>query len=314
MRNTLTLFAIIIFSISVNAQFRFMDSPARNEKPVNTGPDKSNEADPDGEEENFMRLNKLGVREGVVNGDFSRAIEYFKQALVIEPGCFVCKYNMGRSYIALKKYGIAEEIFAGLVRIKPDSANSLSSLGEVISLQGDDKKALPMLKKSLELNPKDSITLNNYGISLHNTGNFKKALSMFDKAIEIQSDLAEAHNYRGLTLYQLGKYKKALKSLLKANSLEPNVPEVHNNLGVVLGKLGKKKKSHEHYLDAIRLRPDFANAIFNLALNYLELGKRDEAQKQLKSLERLDATLARALRKTLWGKYVLDASANKSKN
>jgi len=313
MRNTLTFFAIIIFSVSINAQLQFVERSNSEVKKRNPRSTKERIPEPEGEE-NYVKLNNLGVGMGRDKGDFRSAIDYFKQAIEIEPNCFACRYNLGRSYIALKKYSDAQEIFDRLAKENPKSANVLSTLGEVFSLRGDDKKALPLLKKSLELDSGDSITLNNYGISLHNTGKYEEALGAFNKAIEIQPELVEAHNYRGLTLYQLGKYKKALKSLRLADSLQPNVPEIQNNLGVVLGKMGKKKEAHKHHLEAVRLNPNFSYAVYNLALNYLEIGKRDEAQKQLKSLEKIDTTLASSLRKVLWGKYVVDASAFRSNN
>ncbi len=314
MRNTLTFFAIIIFSISANAQFRFIERANNNDNPDGDQPIKRAETTEEVGERSSLKLNNLGVKEGRVNKDFIAAIEYFKQAVAVEPDCFTCKYNMGRAYIALERYSIAQDIFENLVKENPKSADSLSSLGEVLSLRDDDKGALPLLKKSLKIDPNDSITLNNYGIALHKTGNFKKAVAVFEKAIKRKPDLAEAHNYLGLTFYQLGKFKNALKSLRLADSFEPNVPEVQNNLGVVLGRIGKKKEAHKHHLEAVRLNPKFSYAVYNLGLSYLGLKKRDEAHKQLILLDNLDPVLARSLRKVLWGKFVVDASTEQVKS
>jgi Flp pilus assembly protein TadD len=111
----------------------------------------------------------------------------------------------------------------------------------------------------------------------------------------------------------MGRHKEALKDLQKADSIKPDHPQILNNLGVVLSRLGKKQEAHDYYLKALRLQPDYNSAIYNLAVSFLERGDRQAAQRQLNSLQIIDAAMSDLLKKHLWGKFVINASEVKSK-
>ena len=93
--------------------------------------------------------------------------------------------------------------------------------------------------------------------------------------------------------------------------LNPALPETLNNLGVALGAVGKHKEAHPLFLEANRLRTDWPEARYNLAMSYMELGDKNDARKELYVLDRLDFNLAEKVRRTIFGKFLIDVSEAK---
>jgi tetratricopeptide (TPR) repeat protein len=263
---------------------------------------------------NFVEINKLGVQKYLVEKDYRQASVFFTKALEIEPGCFACKFNLGRAFLSAQKLDDAIKIFNELAAVDQKNADVLASLGEAYTEKEFYGESVEYFRQSLKLNPNDAVTFSNYAISLSRLGKLDEALTNLDKALKLQPDFAEAYSNRGYALFLLGRQKDALESLQKAVKLNDGIAQIHNNLGVVLEYFGKKAEAKKHYLEAVRLKPDYGEGICNLALVYLQNGDREAAYAQLKTLEKVDFKLAGQLRDAIWGKYVIDASKVKTKN
>jgi len=310
MQKTFIIFALIVWSSTVSAQMKVRDLQTINDEPVGSAQIQQNSA----ATANFVELNRLGVQKALVEKNYKEASVFFSKAIEAAPDCFKCKFNLGRSLLALEKPDEAIKIFDELAAVSRNDAELLGSLGEAYNMKGLYQESIPYFQKAAKINPKDAITLTNYAVSLTMLQKHKDALENLEKAIKLKPDFPEAYSNRGYSLYFLGRYKDALESLRIAEKLNPNIAQVYNNLGVVLDKLGKKKEAKSHYEKAVALKADYGEALCNLALSNLEEGNREAAYQQLKTLEKVNFRLAGQLRDVLWGKYVVDASQVKEKD
>jgi spermidine synthase len=117
---------------------------------------------------------------------------------------------------------------AYLGAVVPESAELHKLLGR--SLAAPDE-ALPHLRRSVELDPRDG----------------------------------EARYHLATVLLESRRFDDALEEFRAAERLMPDSAEVHNNLGVTLASQGKLAEAIDAFQQALKLRPGFADAQRNLA-------------------------------------------------
>jgi predicted O-linked N-acetylglucosamine transferase (SPINDLY family) len=184
----------------------------------------------------FDALNLLGVI-AMQRQDFPRALELFRQAIVLCPQNAVFYFNQ---------------------------ANALSALAHTA-------QAVASYDKAIGLQPQYAEAYNNRGTALKNLGQLGKALASYDKALAIQPQHAKAHVNRGNVLLALKQHSLATASYDKAISILPSYAEAHSNKGNVLVDLRQLQAGVVCYDKAIALDPEYAEAYANRGFAQTEL-------------------------------------------
>ena len=81
------------------------------------------------------------------NGEYTKAIEAFKQAVAKEPNFVDAYYNMGSIYEYLKSYQSAISCFAKINQLEPNDSEIIVKLGELYAKAGDWTNALSYADK-----------------------------------------------------------------------------------------------------------------------------------------------------------------------
>lgn len=149
-------------------------------------------------------------------------------------------------------------------------------------------RALQILKRGLEYNPKSTILLFQMGVFEHKLGNIDKSISHMEKVINIDPEHAKALNFLGYTLternkdldrakiliqkalelepkngyfldslawyyYKSQRFEKAWKTISSAVDQVEKDPVIWEHLGDIASKLDKKEKGIEAYKKALGL-------------------------------------------------------------
>ena len=122
----------------------------------------------------------------VSNQDLRAALEYFDQAIKLNPNHPKAWYNMG---MCLMKLGEAKEeasrCFEKAIEINPLDAESWNNKGAILEMLENNSDALKCYERSLELRPGYSRAWQNKGGLLQKMGNKKAAKECFRKAVEL---------------------------------------------------------------------------------------------------------------------------------
>jgi tetratricopeptide (TPR) repeat protein len=124
------------------------------------------------------------------------------------------------------------------------------------------EKAAELLKKSIDMNPRNASEAYNYlGYMWAERGiHLDEALDMVRKALEEEPDKAEYQDSLGWVYYMKGEYEKALEELQQAASkLKPEDAVVFDHLAETLEKLGKADDAVRYWQKAIALDQDDAD-------------------------------------------------------
>lgn len=112
----------------------------------------------------------------------------------------------------------------------------LQKLTLIYIQNGDNEKALAVMKEAREANPDDPALMRS------------------------EADLA----------YKMGDMKKYNEVMEQIVKTDPNNPELYYNLGVSASQVGELEKAKGYYLKALELKPDYAFALINMAGTILQ--------------------------------------------
>ena len=197
-----------------------------------------------------------------------RAIDYFQQAIDLDPSYALAYTGMADAYIMLE-----------------DGGYGTLSYEEVMA------KAEPAVHKALELDPNLAEAYVSLGMMrqieaahLVDTGQVSMvdmdtaaAEAAFRRAIELNPNHAMAHvRYAGILTRQ-GRHEDALVVTQRALALDPLSPFVYIAVAWSLGNLKRFPEREFHLKKAIEIDPEFWLSYGILAGNYWSSGQLDEA-------------------------------------
>ena len=157
---------------------------------------------------------------------FAEAIEAYDQALALsgttQPEHWAIYYSRGISFEQTKQWPKAEADFLKALTLQPDHPLVLNYLGYSWIDQGQNlERALDMIRKAVNLRPRDGYIVDSLGWGQ----------------------------------YRMGDYKGAVKSLERATMLLPADPLVNDHLGDALWKVGRTREARFQWQRALDLEP-----------------------------------------------------------
>jgi tetratricopeptide (TPR) repeat protein len=229
------------------------------------------------------------------NSKFDDALRVYDAASKLQPLDAPTKNNVGRIYLKRasadrKNLDTAIDYFNQALKIDPDFIDARNNLGLALTEKGDTEaatdewrnliasasrelKTLP-LPTSKEAKPRDIRRRNEIfarviAARAALAENHLKAKQYADAAMEYKKLLALAPNNvaamsnRGLALYNTREYAEALKVYDQIITRDPKNAIAYNNRGVVMEALNNRSGALEAYKKAVELQPDYAEAKAN---------------------------------------------------
>ena len=162
--------------------------------------------------------------------DTSLAISSFQTAIEQDPNYFDAHMEIGM-LLAFKKNPVALEYFLNALRLQPKDVNVYYNMAKFYQDAGKLDLAEDTYAKVLKMDPKDKESLYNMGaIQLHHKNSPKTALEYFSKVISIDPNYAEAYFARGVCFEELKDYKNAKADYKMAIEIRPNYDFAIENL------------------------------------------------------------------------------------
>jgi serine/threonine protein kinase/TolB-like protein/Flp pilus assembly protein TadD len=192
--------------------------------------------------------------------EFRKAIEYFNQAVVLDPNYALAYAGLADAYASLSGFGFmppTEAIpkardFAHRASSLDDSlAEPRATLGYVlVQYEYDFAGSEREYKRAIELNPNYAMAHQWYGEMLSNVGRFDEAAAEYRRNLEIEP-LSLPDNWAyGRFLYYARRFDDALAQLMKTIELDPGFARAHRTLSEVYWVRGD-------YANAVEARARF---------------------------------------------------------
>lgn len=95
------------------------------------------------------------------NNDFGYAAAYYKRYVELKPQDPEGFVGLGASYDRLRRFDLADRVYAGLYKLTGGTVQYYNNLGYSYMLRGDLKSALENFRKAQALDPANPVILNN---------------------------------------------------------------------------------------------------------------------------------------------------------
>jgi tetratricopeptide (TPR) repeat protein len=171
----------------------------------------------------------------VAKGKISRGIDYYKQAIELDP-------TNGSAQQALVNGWLAA------IRVAPSIANNFVGLATAYQLQGNIDQAEKNYRRALQLEPTNQLAVD--GIKAIENDKVQMELDLFlNRAIAFQKE---------------GRYDESIDSYIKAVRLSPRNADIHYNVGTSFQAKKDWFQAEKAYRRALELDPNHKEATLAL--------------------------------------------------
>jgi TolB-like protein/Flp pilus assembly protein TadD len=188
-------------------------------------------------------------------GDLKKSIEYYDQALALDPDYALAYAGLADTYTVLGSGG-----YDGMV---PAEARQQAEAAALRALAIDD--SLAEAHTSLAV------------VKLNFTWDWAGAEQEFKRAIELNPSYATAHYYYSRYLNLFGRNEESIAESRRAEAIEPLVPTLSVNVARAYSFARQHERVIEQCRRALELDPDSWQAYWFLGLGHLHLRRYDEA-------------------------------------
>ena len=116
-------------------------------------------------------------------------------------------------------------------------AERCAGAGARLTREGRPAEAIPLLQRSIELNPRAAMSHHDLGVALTAPGRLEEAVEAFTAALRLDPGLATAHHFRAVILDNLGQTANAMEGYKAAVALKPDLVAAQIRLGeIYLGR------------------------------------------------------------------------------
>ncbi len=220
-------------------------------------------------------------------GKWDEAVASFRAAVRLRPNYADALNNLGNVLYFQKKLDEAVACYEEVLRVAPDHAGACSNLGEVVRQQGRLRDAVTYCERAVRLRPDFAQGRVHLGLALSAEERFEEALVHLEEAVRLQPDLPDAHHGLGFALLQLRRVDEAVASLETALRLKPDLADAHSNLGAALLRQGKLDEALGQFREALRLKPDLVEPRLFRAHALWQMGRFEEAETSAREALRL---------------------------
>lgn len=170
------------------------------------------------------------------SGDTALAISSFQTACEQDNEYYDAYVEAGRM-LALKKNPLCIQYFNNALKLDPKSVEVIYMIGKFYQDGKKYAQAIDAYNKLLQVDDKNKNALYNLGaIEFISSENKEKAKSFFTKAIEADPQYAEAYLARGLCFEEMGDAENAIADYKMALQSKPNYEDAVRNLNRLMDK------------------------------------------------------------------------------
>ncbi|HMK20734.1 MAG TPA: DUF3857 domain-containing protein [Terriglobales bacterium] len=184
-----------------------------------------------------------------------------------------------------------ENSMAGSPTPPPDmKADDLNEGARSAIQNGNLPLAIQLLKRAVEVDPKNKYAWNNLGLAYMGMRRSEDAVAAFKKALEVNPYDEFAYNNLGRAYWQDRKYEQAAEAFHKQLETNPLDKFAHGNLGAMYAEWHKYDLAAPELEKAASLNPEDAALQVSLGDAYLNLGQDQKALEAFDRATEISAT------------------------
>jgi len=222
------------------------------------------------------------VQKLLSNQEYSKALEYFKQAIQENPTEPRYHLNISNVYIVLNDIEKAKQHLHEALRLNPFQPEPYNNLGRLYYKQMLIDEAMPFFERALRMNPDYWEAHYNLAHCFAKKNQLNRAITHYGEVVRLNPEHPNAHFNLGLACIEETKFETAALHLKRAFELDPTNSEAIYQLGNVYVNLGKAFDAAAAFEQALVLVPTLEEAHHNLAILHLRNQEKQKALSRFK--------------------------------
>ena len=218
--------------------------------------------------------------------DLTRAVDYFQEAIRIEPDFAAAYAGLSRAWSERGVWGgktfmevesPARDAARRALQIDPTNSSAHTSMSMIL-LNYDHKysEAEEEVKRAIEIDPGSAEAYVAYGWLLQVVGRHEEVPQQMEKAEQLDPASSQIQADFGRMLYRARKYGEAEKYLKRSIELDPNNYGSYGRLGDLYLEMGRFGDAIAMFEKSRSIQPSGAHAL-RLAVVYARMGNRQAA-------------------------------------
>jgi protein O-GlcNAc transferase len=200
-------------------------------------------------------------------GHHHRAVERYKQAILIEPQQPLHHNNLGVALMALSKYAVAALSFQHALTLSSGYADAKCNLGLCFYHQNRLSQAKECFDETLLLNPLHDGALSNLGITYLIEHRYGEAAGCYEQLLANYPAKPEWYANLGSAYMRLDQYAKAAECFKRADDTAGGKPRHRISRSIALRAAGDLRESIRLLETVVAENPKQSLAIANLVVN-----------------------------------------------
>ena len=216
------------------------------------------------EKENFTALALMGELL-LASGNYKESIKFFTKSLKLNYNQEKTHLLLGYSFKQLNEYTKAIDCFRNSLLINPTFFEANMQLGQIYHLL-KDKNAILYYDNAISLEPQNEYVLYNKALFFQDMQDWNKALAAYAQLHEINKFHSDGHYNLGFIHMELELYNIAANNFSDAIYSNSSFYQAYYARGICFETLGKINQAESDYKRAIELNPSYNYAIDALKL------------------------------------------------
>jgi tetratricopeptide (TPR) repeat protein len=184
------------------------------------------------------------------------AIEYFSQAMEVDPNYSEYYNDRGAVYFKMGLLEHAERDYLQAIELSPPYAEVWTNLAQCYRAMQRMDDAVSAYSRALDLDPSSALALVGRADAQFELDRAELALADYDRALMIEPEQPVVLASRAILHYEAGRLPEAVNDLGAALELAPDLAEVYQNRAVALRELGQRDEAARDLSTYLELCPD----------------------------------------------------------
>ena len=211
----------------------------------------------------------------------------FSTAVHLSPGDALAHMHLGLAMRAQHQaHGIDQLVTA--MHLAPEDPLIALELGNAYAADGQDTKAIPILRRALSLTPTSTDAAYQLAIALQRTNDAGDAIPLFKQVIAAEPGNSVALTNLGLALCQTGDPQAAVPIIARSVSADPSNVVAREDLAVAYVQLSQFDDAVSELTAALKIAPDQPQLHYDLGVAYKWQDKVTPAITEIEAAERLN--------------------------
>lgn len=191
-------------------------------------------------------------------GQYSRAIDAYKQAITLQPDYLDAYYNLGLAYLKQHDRVAASRAFEAILSLDTQHAGARFQSGRLAMEANDNTTALRFFEGLVRDYPNHPESNANLAACYLRAGRLLEAIAAYESTLALDPTDTQAWFNLGVIHSKTGRHDLAETAYLKVLAINPRHADAHVNVAALYWKARRQPEALLHYQEAYRLRPDDA--------------------------------------------------------